>query len=125
MDLQDREARIREIVRREILHSQISDLYITHITGVLCKIHLHQNDRWITGRVLFSKKGSHAFVYTEPLLPCPWIDFSARSDHAVLFTTEHIFYKNRLARKFRGTIKGLTAMRCFNDGKTICSIDMT
>lgn len=119
----ERENKLHEIIQQEIQKYQAINLYITHITGVLCKIHQGEG-KWIPGRVLFSKKdGNCAYVYTEPSLPSPWIDFSARSDHAVLFTTEQIFFQSKLARKFRGTIKGLTLMRCFNDGMTfnLCS----
>jgi hypothetical protein len=109
------EKKLHAIVSQEFNRDTTSYFFITHITGVLCKI--FDQNRWVTGRVMFSRAdGKYAYVYTEPAMTSPWVDFSAKSDSAVLFTTEQVFYHNKLARKYRGTIKGLTLMRCFNDG---------
>jgi hypothetical protein len=115
MERDGRENQLKLAVLQEFRRDETTYFCMTHITGVLCKV--FHDGRWVSGRVLFSKMdGKYSYVYTEPAIPSPWVDFTAKSETAVLFTTEQVFYHNKLARKYRGTIKGLTLMRCFNDG---------
>lgn len=81
--------------------------------------------KWITGRVLFGQsKNNFGYVYFEQY-SCRWIDFSAKSTDIILFTTDQVIHlpQYNLARKFRGSIQGLTKMECFNDGKELPSLD--
>lgn len=96
-----------------------NNLNLSPISGVVCKVYQQESNEWLTGRILFGQINSNtAFVKFNQQNLARWVDFGANSSDAVLFSTDYVMYKNRLARKYRGSIRGLTQMRCFNDGNS-------